>query len=55
MMQTSSLKFKTIVVATDLGSTASCALPYAQAIARLHHAELVVVHVIDPHQLRISG
>jgi nucleotide-binding universal stress UspA family protein len=48
MMQTGSLKFKTIVVATDLSYTASCALPYAQAIARLHHAKLVVVHVIDP-------
>jgi nucleotide-binding universal stress UspA family protein len=47
-MQTSSLKFKTIVVATDLSHMSSCALPYAQAIAKLHHAELVVVHVIDP-------
>jgi len=47
-MQTGSLKFKTVVVATDLGSHASCALAYAQAIARLHRAELVVVHVIDP-------
>src|SRR5271170_4129012 len=48
VMQTSSLKFKTIVVATDLSYMSSCALPYAQAIAKLHDAKLVVVHVIDP-------
>lgn len=33
-METNKLKFGTIVVATDLGSTASTTLRYAQAIAR---------------------
>ena len=47
-MQTSRLKFETIVVATDLQDTASSALRYAEAIAHLHGSMLVVVHVIDP-------
>jgi nucleotide-binding universal stress UspA family protein len=47
-MLASALKFKTITVATDLGETASSALRYAQAIARLHHSTLVIVHVVDP-------
>jgi nucleotide-binding universal stress UspA family protein len=47
-MQTNRLKFETIVVATDLKDTASSALLYAQAIARLHESTLVVVHVVDP-------
>ncbi|MGB0122697.1 MAG: universal stress protein [Silvibacterium sp.] len=47
-MLTSRLKFGTIVVATDLKDTASSALRYAQAIARLHESTLVIVHVIDP-------
>jgi nucleotide-binding universal stress UspA family protein len=47
-MKPSSLKFKTIVVATDLTDKASSALCYAQALARLHTSTLVVVHVIDP-------
>ncbi|GGG91774.1 universal stress protein [Silvibacterium dinghuense] len=46
-MQTS-LKFSTIVLATDLGMTASSALRYAQALARQHGATLIIVHVIDP-------
>ncbi len=44
----SSLKFKTIAVATDLDDTASSALRYAQAIARMYQSTLVLVHVIDP-------
>jgi nucleotide-binding universal stress UspA family protein len=47
-MQNGNLKFKTIVVATDLRYAASSALRYAQCIARIHGSTLVVVHVIDP-------
>jgi nucleotide-binding universal stress UspA family protein len=47
-METNKLKFGTIVVATDLGSTASTTLRYAQAIARFQGSTLVIVHVIDP-------
>jgi nucleotide-binding universal stress UspA family protein len=42
------LKFKTIAVATDLTDSASLALRYAQAMARMYQSTLVVVHVIDP-------
>ena len=42
------LKFKTIVVATDLSDSASCALRYARAMARMYGSTLVIVHVIDP-------
>ena len=47
-MQHGSLKFKKIVVATDLSHISSSALRYAQALAVFHHAALYVVHVIDP-------
>jgi nucleotide-binding universal stress UspA family protein len=47
-MTSRSLKFNTIVVATDLCETTSSALRYAQAIARVHESTLVIVHVIDP-------
>src|SRR5271170_5742957 len=47
-MQHGSLKFKKIVVATDLSHAAPSALRYAQALAVFHHAALFVVHVIDP-------
>src|SRR5271156_6369334 len=47
-MQTSKLKFGTIVVATDLSDGGSTALRYAQAIARLYESTLVIVHAIDP-------
>src|SRR5271168_5333151 len=47
-MQHGSLKFKKIVVATDLSHISSSALRYAQALAVFHHATLFVVHVIDP-------
>ena len=40
--------FKTIVVATDLTHSGSCALQYAQRIAQLHQSKLVVEYVIDP-------
>ena len=42
------LKFKTILVASDLTEATSSALRYAQALALTHHATLVLVHVIDP-------
>src|SRR5271156_6105541 len=47
-MQHGSLKFKKIVVATDLSHAAPSALRYAQALAVFHDAALFVVHVIDP-------
>jgi len=40
--------FKTILVATDLSHSGSCALEYAKRIAQLHKSTLVVVHAIDP-------
>ena len=40
--------FKTIVVATDLTHSGSCALQYARRIAQLHKSKLVIVHAIDP-------
>jgi nucleotide-binding universal stress UspA family protein len=42
------LRFRTIVVATDLNYPASEALRYAQVMARMYQSTLVVVHVIDP-------
>jgi nucleotide-binding universal stress UspA family protein len=45
---TSKLRFKTIAVATDLSDAASSALRYARAMALAYHAELLVIHVIDP-------
>lgn len=42
------LEFKTIVVATDLAYSGSCALAYARGIARLHGSKIVIVHAIDP-------
>lgn len=47
-LQSSRLQCSTIVVATDLSQQASPALRYAQALARAHHATLVLVHTIDP-------
>jgi nucleotide-binding universal stress UspA family protein len=41
-------RFKTIVVATDLTHSSSCALQYAKRIAQLHKSKLVIVHAIDP-------
>ena len=40
--------FKTIMVATDLTHSGSCALQYAQRIAQLHQSKFVVEYVIDP-------
>lgn len=40
--------FETIVVAMDFSVKSSASLLYAQTIARLHGAKLVLVHVIDP-------
>jgi nucleotide-binding universal stress UspA family protein len=47
-MRSGTLEFKTIVVATDLSDAASCALRYAQAMARMYDSTVVIVHVIDP-------
>ncbi len=40
--------FETIVVAMDFSAKSSATLRYAQAIARLHGARLLLIHVIDP-------
>lgn len=41
-------EFKTIVAATDLTHSGSCALRYAKELARLYRSKLVIVHAIDP-------
>ncbi len=41
-------ELKTIVIATDLTHSGSCALLYAKKLAKLHRSKLVVVHAIDP-------
>jgi nucleotide-binding universal stress UspA family protein len=41
-------ELKTIVIATDLTHSGSCALRYAESLAKLHRSKLVVVHAIDP-------
>jgi nucleotide-binding universal stress UspA family protein len=48
MTSSKQFPFETIVVATDFSEKSSSTLRYAQAIARLHGAKLVLVHVIDP-------
>lgn len=40
--------FRTIVVATDFSEESSAALQCAQELARLQHAMLLLIHVIDP-------
>lgn len=40
--------FRTIVVATDFSEESSAALRCAQELARLEHAMLLLIHVIDP-------
>lgn len=47
-MTRSEFRFKTIVVATDLTDSGSCALRYAQNIARQHESKIVIVYCIDP-------
>ncbi len=42
------LKFQTIALATDLKSDSSSALRYAQTMARMYQATLVLIYVIDP-------
>ena len=41
------LGFNRILLATDFSASATVALPYAAALARLSHATLQVLHVID--------
>jgi nucleotide-binding universal stress UspA family protein len=48
MARSKQFPFETIVVATDFSEKSSATLRYAQAIACLHGAKLVLVHVIDP-------
>src|SRR5262245_48427625 len=43
------LGFNRILLATDFSAGASTALQYAAVLARLSHATLQVLHVIDPH------
>jgi len=40
--------FRTIVVATDFSEESSAAMRCAQELARLQHAMLLLIHVIDP-------
>ena len=41
------LEFNRILLATDFSASATAALLYAAALARLSHATLQVLHVID--------
>jgi nucleotide-binding universal stress UspA family protein len=41
-------ELKTIVIATDLTHSGSCALQYAKKLAQVHRSKLVVVYAIDP-------
>ncbi len=47
-MHSNILHFKTIGVATDLSETASSTLRYAQTMAGIYQATLVLIHAIDP-------
>jgi nucleotide-binding universal stress UspA family protein len=47
-MENDVLKLSTIAVAMELSETEPLALKYAQKLARLHHATIVLVHMIDP-------
>jgi nucleotide-binding universal stress UspA family protein len=48
MSRPPTFRFQTIVVAVDLSEACSSALRYAQAVAKLHAAKIVITHVIDP-------
>ena len=41
------MTFQTIVLATDLSEASSTAVRYTQAMARIYHSTVVLVHVID--------
>lgn len=44
------LTFRKILVPTDFSAASKCALPYARELARMHGAEVVLIHVIEiPH------
>jgi nucleotide-binding universal stress UspA family protein len=47
-MTISQFRFKTILVATDLSDSSSCALRYARKIAQLHGSTLIILYAIDP-------
>lgn len=47
-MKNARLKFKTILALADLSYQGSLALRYAQAMVRLYHGDLLVMHVVDP-------
>jgi nucleotide-binding universal stress UspA family protein len=48
-------ELKTIVIATDLTHSGSCALRYAEGLAKRHRSKLVVVHAIDPAGYAFPG
>ncbi len=48
MARAAEFHFETIVVATDLSEASSSALHYAQAVAQVHKARVIITHVIDP-------
>jgi len=48
------LGFNRILLATDFSAGATAALPYAAALARLSHATLQILHVIDTHVTVLS-
>jgi nucleotide-binding universal stress UspA family protein len=54
-MDSCSLQFNTITVATDLSDASSAALRYAQSIALTYHSTLVLLHVIDPMAYAFPG
>ena len=47
-MSASAITFRKIVAATELGTGDSVTLQYAKALARVHNATLIILHVIDP-------
>jgi nucleotide-binding universal stress UspA family protein len=47
-MENDVLKFSTIAVAVELSETEPLALKYAQKLAHLHHATILLIHAIDP-------
>ena len=47
-MSRSAITFRKIVAATELGAGDSVTLQYAKALARVHNATLIILHVIDP-------
>ncbi|MGC8550714.1 MAG: universal stress protein [Acidobacteriaceae bacterium] len=55
MLRSPEFHFDTIVVATDLSEASSSALRYAQAVAQVHGARIMITHVIDPVGYAFAG